>query len=156
MSACRFSTIVRVRMYCVIQKYVSNLCQSSVFQPYVCVYVSGSCSPLCQRVGFQRYDVSGCIMSSKSVSAICVGVPFFNHTCVSGWCHPNVCQRCVSNVSANDLSTRYSANTDLLIKTRSQFDVTRIGTNSHPFRVSSRVRGLKEFIILSSISPVLS
>ena len=58
-------------MYCVIQKYVSNLCQSSVFQPYVCVYQD--------RV--QR----------------CVSVLVFKDTtCQDVLCHPKVCQQFVS------------------------------------------------------------
>jgi hypothetical protein len=44
----------------------------------------------------------------------------------------------------------------LFIRTRSQFDVTSIGTNSHPLCTSSRVRGFRLRMISLSITPCLN
>ena len=61
--------------------------------------------------------------------------------------HPWMCQRRYRH---------YHRILHLFIRTRSQFDVTRIGTNSHPLCTSSRVRGFRLRMISLSITPCLN
>ena len=83
---------------CVIQKHVSNLCQSAACQPYdVCVRVrsmwcaltAAPCTAvylhlfLCQSLFFLFFRGGGgglLLVSSKSMSVICVRVSLVNHT----------------------------------------------------------------------------
>ena len=97
---------------------------NGVFQHCVTQSYDNGVSPaMCQSTS-DLFTYCQCyVVSNVSTNGVCQGSVTQMYVSVVS---PAMCQ------STSDLF-KNSVDIDLLIKTRSQFDVTRIGTNSHPF-----------------------